>query len=371
MATILVVDDVQQIRDNAMRALRFEGHHVWGAADGLTGLAMAQTHIPDLVICDVMMPGLDGYQLLAQLRQDARTKRCEFIFLTAKGNREDMRLGMEMGADDYLAKPFSVSELLAAVTARIEKRERVRQLETSLHELEQSNSFRRDLLSTASHELRTPIATMKLAICLLKEHPTKVDQVRYLNILERECQRESDLVNDLLVLQQLESNIPLQYQEIVLEGWLPGLVETFRFKAANRQQIFHAQIAQGLPVIYTYRVGLERILVELLTNACKYTAPEGSIGLGVTFIKEPEPKLCFTVTNSTAIPQSELPLIFEKFYRIPQGDPWQQGGTGLGLTLVNQLVSRLDGTIDVYSDTALTRFTVSIPQGSVPQGDPE
>ncbi|MGJ7033265.1 response regulator [Niabella hirudinis] len=127
MKKILLIEDNDDIRDNTAEILELSGYTVITAANGKTGVEKAIEHIPDLVICDIMMPVLDGYGVLHALHKNAATKNIPFIFLTAKTERSDLRRGMELGADDYITKPFTGTELLNAVDGRLKKIEGLRQ----------------------------------------------------------------------------------------------------------------------------------------------------------------------------------------------------------------------------------------------------
>src|SRR5690606_23276080 len=105
MTTILVIEDDASLRDEIVSNLQFDGYHVLQAQDGVVGLALAREHLPDLVLCDIMMPKLDGYGVLLECRTLKSTAAIPFIFLTAKADRSDVRYGMELGADDYILKP--------------------------------------------------------------------------------------------------------------------------------------------------------------------------------------------------------------------------------------------------------------------------
>ncbi len=121
MKTILVIEDEAQTREIFSRCLNFEGFLVLAAESGTRGVQLAKSHIPDLIVCDIMMPDMDGYQVLSTLHQDPKTAAIPFIFLTAKVTMADLRQGMELGADDYLTKPCTVEHLLAAITTRLER----------------------------------------------------------------------------------------------------------------------------------------------------------------------------------------------------------------------------------------------------------
>jgi DNA-binding NarL/FixJ family response regulator len=121
MKKILIIEDDRSTRDNLATILRMEGFEAFTAADGRRGVEAALRENPNLIICDVMMPDLDGHGVLKALRQQPVTANTPFIFLTARGERTDIRTGMNLGADDYLTKPATATELLAAVNARLQR----------------------------------------------------------------------------------------------------------------------------------------------------------------------------------------------------------------------------------------------------------
>jgi diguanylate cyclase (GGDEF)-like protein len=156
MAKILVIEDDQPVRENILELLEVEEFDVIGAENGLLGVQLAQKHLPDLVLCDVMMPELDGYGVLTALRADPLTAAIPFIFLTAKADKTDLRQGMNLGADDYLTKPCTADELLDAIAARLQKQARVtQQYTTALNQAqEQLNQLiRHDSLTGLSNRL--------------------------------------------------------------------------------------------------------------------------------------------------------------------------------------------------------------------------
>lgn len=143
MTKILVIEDEAQLRSNTLQILEFEDFHTLEAENGLVGVQLAQEQVPDLILCDVMMPELDGYDVLARLRQNPTTANIPFIFTTAKASKADLRRGMELGADDYLAKPFTADELMGAISTRLEKQanivqhytDEIKQVEEKLNHL--------------------------------------------------------------------------------------------------------------------------------------------------------------------------------------------------------------------------------------------
>ncbi|WNZ25479.1 GAF domain-containing sensor histidine kinase [Leptolyngbya sp. NK1-12] len=243
--------------------------------------------------------------------------------------------------------------------------------------LERLNQLKDDFLSTVSHELRTPLSNIKMAIHMLRTAPNPERQQRYLQILEAECSRETELINDLLDLQRLENDsYRVSPEPILLQEWLPSIMAPFLSRAQSRQQHLQIDLPSDTPEIITDRKSLERILAELLNNACKYTSPDGSIALTVqhtaaanpnqlklhlTNMTQPVAVTTFVIRNEADIPATEIPRMFEKFYRIPKSDPWQQGGTGLGLALIKKLVETLHGSIEAESRDGWTILTVHLP----------
>lgn len=248
--------------------------------------------------------------------------------------------------------------------------------QSQVRELEQVNTLKDDFLSTVSHELRTPVTSMRVALQLLgvtltqelelEQELTKPDAeqgriARYYRILKEECEREISLINDLLDLQRLDvGNHDLALQMIDINEWLPALVSSFQERATSRQQQLQVSIAENIPSLKSDLSSLDRIWAELLNNACKYTPPGGEITLSV--VQANDNSLKFSLVNTgVEIPQDELPRIFDKFYRVPSADPWKQGGTGLGLALVQKLVQHISGIIAVTSGNNQTCFTIELP----------
>ncbi|MEG4346197.1 EAL domain-containing response regulator [Microcoleus sp. A003_D6] len=155
MKKILVIEDEQVIRENILKLLKAEGFDVTGASNGAQGLSAAVSNLPDVIICDVMMPELDGYGVLVALRSNPVTATVPFVFLTGKADRSEMRQGMELGADDYLTKPFTKSELVGAISSRLKKQEAWAEQQHNLR----SQSFA--LLQDAAHKLEE----IKTSLC--------------------------------------------------------------------------------------------------------------------------------------------------------------------------------------------------------------
>jgi len=265
-------------------------------------------------------------------------------------------------------------------------------------EFDRLNQLKDDFLKTISHELRTPISSIKMASQLLEIRlnglgllETDGEQTgRYLQILQSECDREVSLINNMLDLSRLDTQMePIHQTPIKLQDWIPHLLEPFAARRQKQQQQLVIDIPANLVPVVSDLASLGRILTELFNNAFKYTPAHetikvsacidsrevsrlsGGVGqrLKVPFPKRnPEnfqPTLTFfaiRVSNSgVEILPSEQTRIFDKFYRIPNADPWKQGGTGLGLALVKRMATHINGDIQVLSNHNWTTFTIYLP----------
>lgn len=250
--------------------------------------------------------------------------------------------------------------------------------QAQVKELEHLNRLKDDFLSTISHELRTPIANMKLVIQLLNtitsQQRNLIEEIakspaqsskaaQYLKVLQEECDRELALVEDLLSLQQIEAGgYSSQTIPVHLRDLLDHLIEPFTDRAQNQQQTLIIDLDADFPILDIDTFSFNRIVTELLSNACKYTPAGGIISVSAAMVQgqstsAQETYLYLTVTNTgVEISPEELPRIFDKFYRIPNHDPWRYGGTGLGLALVKKLVEQMGGSIEVESANNQTCF---------------
>lgn len=252
-----------------------------------------------------------------------------------------------------------------------------------VQELERLNRLKDDFLSTVSHELRTPIANIKMAVQILEmveqkrqqeassvttpsegresKPPHSLDHAEgYIKILREECDREIRLIDSILELQRLEAAIePVCFTPVLIQQWIGNVVAPFLQKVKKTQQILAVDIDPELPPILCDSDILQRILTELLENACKYTPAQGKITITAQCDRS---RLCMQVSNSSLeIPPSELTHVFDKFYRVPSADPWKHGGTGLGLALVRKQTEYIGGQIKVTSALGETCFTLELP----------
>ncbi|MEA5570518.1 PAS domain-containing sensor histidine kinase [Calothrix sp. UHCC 0171] len=272
----------------------------------------------------------------------------------------------------YIGCCIDVSERKMVEVALLQSQESA---QAQIEEMERLDRLKDEFLSTVSHELRTPLTNMKMAIqmlgialgfepnLLLENPPSQTHNsklFRYFQILNNECDREINLINNFLDLQKLDINSkPLVLETVIVQEWLVRVVELFKARHRHCQQNLQIHLNANLPLLVCDPFSLERIIIELLTNACKFSPLDAEITITA---QVKSANIEFKVINTgVEIPASECDRIFDKFYRIPSNDPWKQGGTGLGLALVQKLSRYLGGTIAVESSSNQTCFTVLLP----------
>jgi len=276
MKKILVIDDDSAMTALTTRALRARGFQTLAAPNGVMGLEMAKQHLPDLIICDIQMPQLNGYETLAALRQDATTATIPFIFLTGMADRKQVRQGMGLGADDYLTKPFTVQELIGAVNTRLEKQGAVQRLsEKKLEEL------RGNIGMALPHELLTPLNGILGLSSIIADagavfRPEEIREfaqnihvsaLRLHRIIENFIiYSETELAkSDPKKMQDLRARQSTATREIVLG------VACEKAAAAGRQEDLSLEAEEArVPMGVGY---FKKIVEELVDNALKFSEP--------------------------------------------------------------------------------------------------
>ncbi len=207
MKKILVIEDEQQLLRNILKILTAEGFKPIGADNGKAGVEAAIKEQPDLIVCDVMMPQMDGYQVLAAIQNNPKTALIPFIFLSAKAERTHQRLGINLGADDYLTKPFDADELIAAIEGRFKKQalwqSRFIELSDVLNNMQKMITAKEQAFSNFEIEFRGSISNINLALSMLAEDASAPPKEAYIKILKSEFEREIGLLNQMTRLQEL------------------------------------------------------------------------------------------------------------------------------------------------------------------------
>jgi signal transduction histidine kinase len=381
---VLIVEDSEDDMLLMLRQLRLGGYDV--ESDRVETAATMQAALEqkhwDLILSDYTMPEFSAPEALGVLQ--SLNLDLPFIIVSGTIGEEIAVAAMKGGANDYLIKG-NLARLVPVVERELrevevrQQRRRAEQalqdsearyrllMEEKIRELTRLHKLKDDFLSTISHELRTPMASMKMVILMLEMKVKEEPEKKYVSILKRECEREIKLINDLLDLQLLEvDRHEAEIESICLSEWLPQILQPFYQKTEERQQGFTLSIDPNIPIVTSYMNSLKRVVLELANNAYKFTPSGEKISvkaeLSLRSLDDLPSVLLSVCSSGVEIAHEEQIRIFEKFYRIPGKDPWQQGGTGLGLSLVKKLVEQvLLGTVSVRSRLGRTTFFVEFP----------
>ena len=361
MKKILVIEDENSLRKDIIEMLNYEGYDLIGAENGAVGLQKARQHLPDLIICDIMMPELDGYEVLTELRKETETATIPFIFLTAKTDKVERRQGMEQGADDYLTKPFSVAELLKSIDIRLEKRAALEEL--SEKRLEQ---LRDNIAHSVPHELRTPLTLIMGFSELLLDDPDidfKHGREMMQNIHDA-SNRLYHLIENYLVFAQIEM---AESDMAFIENLRQGVVENPQIMmeevAIKRAQSYdrEAQLKLDLAPTAKMRVtsdNLKKIVDELVDNAFKFSAENTSVRVSG---KVNTDHYLLTITNEgRGMTAEEIRKVgaYMQFNRKMH----EQKGSGLGLAIARRLAQLHNGSLEITSvPGSETTISVKLP----------
>ncbi|RUR72687.1 ATP-binding protein [Chlorogloeopsis fritschii PCC 9212] len=356
-AHVLIVDDNADMRDYLKRILS-EHVEVQAVADGAAALAAATERVPDLVLSDVMMPQMDGFELIKALRADARTKEVPIILLSARAGEESVIEGLQAGADDYLIKPFSATELVTRVNVHLQ----MAHLRSEALRQERTISRRKDeVLSTVSHELNTPlVAILGWARLLRSSPPNPAMLAKALETIERNATLQAKLVQDLLDISRIAAGkISLNYQSVDLKSIIDTAIATVR-QSLETKDICLEYIVDPLSItVEGDPERLQQIVLNLLTNAIKFTPQGGRIKVRLD-ITENQAQIVVK-DNGKGISAEFLPHVFDIFRQSESSH--SKNGLGLGLAIAHHLVELHGGKIYAESPGVGrgATFTVKLP----------
>lgn len=361
---LLLIDDEKPLLNNLKQILEFENFDVVTAGNGIEGLTQYEKERPDLVICDIMMPEMDGYGFIKNLRLKGFTDT-PFIFLTAKSDYDDLRAGMSFGADDYLVKPVKSSQLLEAINIRLQrKREINKKVEVQLTQIE--NGFR----LVTDQEFFASIYDIIGYLQLLKTKHTQLDDEsvqEYLSFMERSTNRLLSLLRKIknwheqeqVLLQNNNMEKPVVQIQELLTCIAKGTAKLY-----HRERDLLCDIAEDASLRVNKGL-LETLFSELLDNAFKFSQKGNPITVSTT-IKNGNYTILIADCGKTT--NAETLIGFKPMYkstRLPNNDP----GAGLGLAIANLAIKSLNGKI-IFEDNSpcgiLITVSIPIPMDEIP-----
>ncbi len=362
MKKLLIVEDEAAIRANILDLLKAQNFDLIAAENGTIGVEMALSHLPDLIICDVMMPELDGYEVLKTLRQHPLTATIPFIFLTAKADQADLRTGMSLGADDYLTKPFRSKELLQAIATRLEKQAVIeKQLAQKLNEL------RSNITLSLPHELRTPLnGIIGLSEIMIAEYSSlsPSESLEMLHDIRTSAKRLHRLIQNFLVYAELElaatdSERVASFRNYKTHSAKSVIAEQaiLQARAANREADLHLKLLDAdIQISPKY---LKKLVEELLDNALKFSC--AGTPVTVSSVRENNFFILSICDQGRGMTTRQVDDVgaYQQFER----KLYEQQGSGLGLTIAIRLVKLHAGKLLIESILGQqTKVLVTLPE---------
>ncbi|HLF20582.1 MAG TPA: hybrid sensor histidine kinase/response regulator [Bacteroidota bacterium] len=349
MSKILVVEDERAQLQFMQAVLRKHGFEVLAAENGVTGAELAKIHHPDIIVSDIHMSDGGGYDLLASVRNDPMTSTIPFILVTALADRKGMRQGMELGADDYLPKPFTQDELITAVNSRLQKHHQL--IEKANKKLEE---LRATMSVTLPHELRTPLNGILGYADLMRKQADDLEPAEVAKMAERiykNAKRLQRLVENYLIYAQLE----LRMTDVHTKGLLAvgttdktqELVENIaRSKARDFGREADLGVHTNQATLTISQDYLNKIVEEIVDNAFKFSKSGSSVKVeGVVGDEGYVITVADHGRGMTAHQLSEIGAYIQferKFY--------EQQGSGLGLIVARRLTELHGGTFSIESE---------------------
>ena len=361
--TVLVIDDNESQRYAKTRILQAGGFRTLESATGLGGVELARTQKPGLVLLDIKLPDIDGFEVCRRLREDPETVSIAIVQITASYERPEHAVrGLEGGADTFLVAPVDPTVLVATVRAML----RLRRAETALREADRRKD---EFLAVLAHELRNPLAPLRTSLALFERSKLADPMLQSARaIMERQISQMVRLIDDLLDVSRInQQKLELRKTNTTIAEILDSAVETSRpgIEAARHQLLLQTP---SEPIrLYADKLRLAQVFANLLSNSSKYTAPGGQIRVVVRTTGD----MVEVSVNDTGIgiDAEELPRVFDMFAQLRRDTELpDRGGLGIGLALVRRLVELHGGAVaaDSAGPGKGATFTVTLPLGRAP-----
>ena len=360
---ILIVDDVVSNVLLLKILLSNEKFQVCTANNGTTCIEMAKKEHPDLILLDVMMPDMNGFDTATVLKKDSETKEIPIIFLTALNTPQDLVHGFQVGASDFLTKPFNKEELVMRVTQQISLVAAKRIIEKQNDELRATLNNRDKMYSVIAHDLRSPMASIRMVLNLVIQSTSPETVGPELFMLLDQANRESEEVHDLLdnLLKWTKSQtgrLTVVKQELDLNDIIPGVVEIFNAIAATKHIKLDLQRAEGTLKVEADNDMLKTVVRNFLSNAIKFS-PEDSV-IEIIMATEGELAKVSVRDHGVGIAADRIDTIFHKG-ETTYGTGGEEG-SGLGLQLCQDFARKNGGDCTVESvEGEGSTFSVLIP----------
>ena len=342
---IMVVDDTPANLKILQEVLQTRGYRVLASPDGNTALKVAARNPPDLILLDIVMPEMDGFEVCKRLKADAALREIPVIFISALNETEDIVKAFAVGGVDYVTKPFRFDE----VNARVDTQLRLRKQQLELIALnEQKDHF----LGMAAHDLRSPLGGIMGCSELLADELAPLltaSQVKLFGQIIKSSEFMSGLINDLLDISAIESgHLSLERRPVDIAVSIMSCVEINRALAAKKNMAVTLSCPEILPNVFADVYRIEQVMNNLLSNAMKYAQPGTEITVRLSH--EKEEVIISVADQGPGIPEKEQDKLFHAFAKTSVKTTAGERSTGLGLLIVKKIVDAHEGRIGFLSE---------------------
>ncbi|MAU12737.1 MAG: hypothetical protein CL607_23140 [Anaerolineaceae bacterium] len=371
--TILIVDDEPRNLKLLNDLLQRNGYIVQAARDGHTALAAAENHLPHLILLDINMPEINGFDVCKKLKESESTRDIPVIFISALSRTDDIVEGFRVGGVDYITKPFQFEEVLARITTHltlVHQRDQLifqqEQIEEMRHRdrerFDKLMQMREQFVRAAAHDLKNPLTLVSGYARMMRQEQkvrTDPDLIHFVDEIEHSGKDMLHLINSMLDVIYIQNSVDLQREPIQIKYFLQEAVKSHEMNAADHDIKLTMDLPDDEAVADIDQKFMRRVIDNLVSNAIKYSED----GSEIKIIMEAEDNwISIHVEDEGAgIPEYELPHLFEPFYRAKQ--PREDiEGSGLGLSIVKEVVERHRGRVAVQSEVGKgSKFSIFFP----------
>lgn len=349
---IFIVDDQERNLEVLGSLLRSNSYNVMIASSGMEALKMVEKKLPDLILLDIMMPKMDGYEVCQRLKENDLTKELPIIFLTAKSETEDLVKGFRLGGMDYITKPFSNEELLVRIKNHLELKSSKDIILKQNQELIKLNKDKNHFLSIAAHDLKNPLFTVKGFSQLISKKNSNLDMkdIRdYADYISTTADQCLQIIINLLDVNAIEEGaMRLVISKFDLDSILQEVVDSYLHKAANKniKLFFEAEDENNLITADINKV--KQIIDNLVSNAVKFSPQDKSIFINSKKIINEEGDnvaLVSIIDEGPGITEEDKCKMFKKFSKLSAQPTGEENSTGLGLSIVKSLSEAMNGKV--------------------------
>ncbi len=344
-STILIVDDIPENVSALFHFLDTQNFELLVARNGETALELVEYEVPDLVLLDVMMPGIDGFETCQRLKANPKTRDIPIIFMTALSDTASKIKGFELGAVDYITKPFQQEEVLARVNLHLTLRKLQKNLQAKNNELAAKNQELHAFTKTVAHDLKTPVTNLiSLSEMLLEEQSAGLHSMaaHSLQLIHKSGENMLSLINALLLLTRVSTqtvtvtSVDMSYIIVQVKQRLAQMIKQYQGEIS---------VPKIWPLAQGYAPWIEEVWINYLSNALKYGGRPPHLELGATVY---ESKIRFWIRdNGPGLNHEAQVQLFAPFSRVPTKH--SEEGHGLGLYVVRRIIHQIGGEVGVES----------------------